>query len=217
MTYLSTSSVNIFFSQNIALRTLISKREEEEETKAKVDSAVAAASSNSDEPPESYICQLERKVMTYPVYLPCGHYFSKSGLNEHFTRSYSCPSCSRETFPYEAKKHHKLFAAIHEWISHKPFVRNPADAQPHLPPISPSEGGEAPSELLCPIEYTLMQDPVYSTACKHAFGKRAIRRWIAQKINPDCPICHTPISLSMLKSWTIMKEFIANWQKNQSR
>jgi hypothetical protein len=199
-----------FYHQNIAFHTLFQKKDKEAFAEKTADAAVPQFDENEDIPPESFYCKLDGRLLTDPFYLPCGHFFNWQALDNHLNMSPSCPSCSKYTFHYECKPHHKLKAIVEKWMRKKPFARTPAEVPPPLPLVPKAEGGEEPTELLCPIEFTLMRDPVYSVICKHAFGKSGILRWIASKSNPDCPICHAPISRRTLKSWTAMKEFIDN-------
>ena len=84
----------------------------------------------------------------------------------------------------------------------------------HPKPLLPPEqfsGQEPPDELLCPITFELMEDPVFA-ADGHTYERRAIQQSIDTG-NMRSPITNAPLENGNLTQNIRMKTQIANWKQ----
>lgn len=93
-------------------------------------------------------------------------------------------------------------------------------AQPTIPD-DPTEFGElspeeeiAPSEYICPLTLTVMQDPVV-TKYGHSFERAAIVQWLCNG-NSVCPMSRRPLRLGDVISNHSLLRQIHNWQRENN-
>jgi len=70
------------------------------------------------------------------------------------------------------------------------------DVATQMPPASAPSLQPIPEECLCPISYSIMEDPVnINAACNHTVSRAAAQRWFDSG-NFNCPVCSTPVNSS---------------------
>lgn len=70
--------------------------------------------------------------------------------------------------------------------------------------------------LVCPISFELMLDPVILPCCSHSVDRNSIYRMFYRTHKEQCPLCRCPLNLSTVKKNRKLAELVESYyQKNQ--